>query len=331
MRKFLNLITLLMVMAAPCQAAYRIELLQVADISVFEESYAGIVEELARHGLIEGQNLSINRVIIDAGEDPSLWQKLGILGKIKKETGRIVNAKPDLVITMGTPPTKYGRKKIMDAGIPLVFSSVFNPVAAGSQGMQSTKEAFTGSSNYMDPRNVLEISRLAFPQMQTIGFVHSDDDNAVAFIDEVTAKAAEMGIKVLAQKVDKTESPVPAAQELLAAGADTLGIPVDAYYAIRDFKAARELAALARERRVPTVAFISGALKGSILYVSPDFKYVGALAGRQAAQILKDGKKPADLPILYQENLNIQVDIETAQSLGIELPIQILQLAKAVN
>ena len=92
--------------ALPCQGAgYRIEILQVGNVDAFDMAVTAAKAELAKNGLIEGQNLSINRTVIDADLDAGIWEKAKIFLKIKNQAARIASAKPDLVITVGTPAT----------------------------------------------------------------------------------------------------------------------------------------------------------------------------------------------------------------------------------
>ncbi len=105
MRKVLVIPLLVLFLICPCYA-YHVEVLQVSNIGPFDDAYRGFLEELGRNGIVEGQNLTVNRQIIDAAADANLWKKVGILLRIKSAASRIVDAKPDLVLTISTPATK---------------------------------------------------------------------------------------------------------------------------------------------------------------------------------------------------------------------------------
>jgi ABC-type uncharacterized transport system substrate-binding protein len=62
-----------------------------------------------------------------------------------------------------------------------------------------------------------------------------------------------------------------------------------------------------------------------------DFGNIGALSGRQSVKILKDGVMPEALPILQQQDLTIMVDTKVIQALNIQLPPEILRIAKPFN
>jgi len=333
MKRGLLFVMVFLVFGMPvcAQDSYRIEVLQVSKINPFDWAYEGFVEELERNGIVQGQNLVINRRIIDADADAGLWKKVGILMKIKGAVSDIIASKPDLVLTISSPATKYSKDKLIGAGIPVVFTAVAVPQAIGCASVSQAGPGFTGASLYLDPASAFKITKLALPNLTKMGIVHSDDDNAVAFAQEATAKAAALGITILSKEVGKSDSPVAAAQELIAQGAQAFGVPIDAYYALRDYQPTSQLLSLIEENKIPAVCYCHVGFSGAILYVGSEFKRIGALSGTQAAKILKEGAVPETLPILIQEELTILVDIEASKKVGIELPLEILQIAKEVT
>ena len=328
---FFVLVFLMSGMPVCAQDSYRIEVLQVSKINPFDWAYEGFVEELAKNGIVEGQNLVINRRIIDADADAGLWKKVGILMKIKGAVSDIVASNPDLVLTISSPATKYSKDKLISAGIPVVFTGVAVPQAIGCASVSQAGPGFTGASLYLDPTSAFKITRLALPELTKMGIVHSDDDNAVAFVQEATAKAATLGITILSKEVGKSDSPVAAARELIAQGAQAFGIPIDAYYALRNYQPSTELMSLIQPKKIPLVCYCHVGFSGAILYVGSEFKRIGALSGTQAVKILKEGSAPETLPILMQDDLSILVDLEVSNKMGIELPMEILQIAKEVT
>ena len=129
------------------QKTFTIDVLQVTHVEAFERVYQGFVQELKAAGLVEGQNLKINRRIIDFDiEKSNLWKKVGVLLEIRKTASKIVESRPDLVMTIATPATKYAKDRIIAAGIPLVFSAVIIPEAAGCKSLTVAGPGFTGSS-----------------------------------------------------------------------------------------------------------------------------------------------------------------------------------------
>lgn len=310
---------------------YHVEVLQVSKIDLFDRAYKGFVDELAASGIVEGKNLVINRRVVAADVDEAMWKRVYILYQIRKAADEIIKAKPDLVLTISTPATKYTRDKFLEAGIPVVFTAVANPVDVGCDTLDYSGREFTGSTLYVDPFVLLSLSKAAMPNLRKIGMVHSDDDNAVAFVQEAREKGGQLGISVISEQVEKSDAIAPAAMKLIGQGAEAFGVPLDSYYGLKNDKAGRELIELARDKKIPIFAFMNYNLKGGILYMGSDFTTIGAYSGKQAAQILKDGIQPKKVPILRQEELNLFSDAESANRLGIVLPDDLKKALKPVD
>lgn len=314
----------------PCNAAgtYQVEILQVGKIESFDECYQAILKGFHDNGLIQGSDFALRRTIIDADAEAGIWEKMKILMKIKKTSGEIVDRKPNLVITMGTPATKYSKDKIIRAGIPLVFTCVAIPELVGCASKTQAGTGFTGVSIYMDPKDVIRIAQLALPKMKKLGVIHSDDDNAIAYTQETKQKAATLGMEVVSKQVGISQRITPAAEDLVSQGIDAFFVPIDKYYGIRHFESSRDLLKISLSRKIPCISSVEGNVKGSLLYVAPNFSVIGRLTADQASKILKENVKPETLPVGRQTDLNILVDLEASKKLGIELPLQILQVAR---
>lgn len=314
------------------EKTYQIEVLQVTSIDPFDKAFKGFMSELARNGLVEGKNLKVNKRIVDFDvEKGGLWKKVGVLMSIKSHASEIVAAKPDLVLTIGTPATKYAKDKIISAGIPLVFTAVAYPKAAGCASLTEAGKGFTGSTLWMDVKGILQIMKLAFPDVKTVGIVHTDDENAVAAVEDVKKTAPTLGITSVSKEVNMKDSITPALEELRGKGAQAFIVPLDTYYGMRDYEPCHKLGDFSMKHKIPVVSFILLKVPGAVLYIGADFNNIGSYAGKQAVKILKEGARPESLPVMRQDELKILVDTKRMQALGINLPIQILQLAKPVE
>jgi len=316
----------------PCMAqekTFRIEILQVTDNDPFDLCYSGFIKELESNGLIEGQNLTINKRVIPFDvEKGGLWKKMGVLMQIRKEASKIVNEKPDLVLAVGTAATKYSKEKIIAAGIPLVFTAVAIPEAAGCKSLKVAGPGFTGATLYMDINDFLKILHLAFPDKKTYGIIHTEDDNALAQIAQLNAAGQSMGLTFLTKEVHRKDSLIPAAKELIGSGVEAFLLPIDTYYGMRNNEPCRELVEITLAPKIPLISMMHYPQPGASLYVGTDFAYVGSLAAQNIVKILKEGASPDHLPVLHQDDLSIMVDVDRLKKIDLELPLQILQLAK---
>lgn len=312
---------------------FRIEILQVTDIEPYQKAYDGFIDVLKTNELVEGKNLLVNRKIIDFDmEKAGLWNKVGVLMRIRDEASRIAELRPDLVLTIGTPATKYAKGTIIDAGIPVVFTAVAIPETAGCRSKTFAGQGFTGSTLYMNMHHALKIVRLAFPDIKRVGMIYSDDENGIAHMEEATQFGPEdAGLKFIAREVGKNDSIISAAQELEKSGAEAFAVPLDTYYALRKYEAAKDLKNFSLKSKIPIFSFALVKMPGAMMYVGSDFGTVGRLSGTQAVKIIKDGTRPENLPILRQEDLRILVDMNQLKELHYKLPMEILQIAQDVE
>lgn len=310
------------------QSSCHVEVLQVGNLEAFDDLYSSLVKRLEANGL---EQVRVNRTVIDADAEAGLWEKVKILYRIKHVTGDIIDKKPDLVVTIGTPATKYSKDKIISAGIPLVFSAVAIPELVGCATKTKAGRGFTGTTIYMDPSDIMQIMLLGLPNIKKIGIVHSDDENAIAYSEEARSKASQLGLEVITRQVKISESPENAAMELVNGGIDAFFAPIDSYYGLRDFGPTKKILELSFEHKIPAISSITGNIRGAILYIAPDFRVIGELTGDQVLKILKDKTDPESIPVNREKNLNVVVDLAALKKMGIELPLEVLQIARSIE
>jgi putative tryptophan/tyrosine transport system substrate-binding protein len=308
---------------------YRVEVLQITDFEELQLVYDGFLKELEKGGILRGRNLKVKRTIIDFDiENPSLVKRINVYLKILREASRIAKEKPDLVLTMGTPVTKYAKDKIIAAGIPLVFTALAFPAEVGCKSLTEAGPGFTGVTTHMNMKDALKIVKQAFPAIKTIGIVHSDDASSIAHVEEVKKEGLYLGITVISKKVGIKAEIVPALRELQKQGVQVFAVPPDPYYELRDHEKAGELIEFSKANKIQAFTLVIDKVPGAILYVGVDFDTIGTLSGKQSVKILKDGVKPETLPILQQQDLTVIVDAKVVQALNIQLPPEILRIAK---
>ena len=94
--------------------------------------------------------------------------------------------------------------------------------------------------------------------------------------------------------------------------------------------AATQVVAVAARYRLPTLFTAVQAVKaGGLISYASDHDENHRLQGRYAARILK-GEKPADLPVQQSTKTILSINLKTAKTLGITVPISLLGRADEV-
>jgi putative ABC transport system substrate-binding protein len=313
---------------------FKIEVLQVTDIEPYQQSLDGFMKTLRDSGLVAGENLLVNRVKVEFDiENGGLWDKFGVLLRLRQEAERITRVKPDLVLTIGSTATKYTRSILSDAQIPVVFTAVANPQDAGCTSLLDAGKGVTGATLYMDMADSMKMVNEIFPAIKKIGMIHTDDVNGIAHVENARGSAKNFGIEISSKLVDKSDSIIPSVKSLMeeGRGAQMFAVPLDTYYGLRNYEPTLDLSDFASEYNMPIITFAMVRVPGAILYIGADFGVVGNLSGLQALKILKAHKKPDVLPILRQQNPIVLIDPERVTALHMTLPDSILEKKSVRN
>ena len=71
--------------------------------------------------------------------------------------------------------------------------------------------------------------------------------------------------------------------------------------------------------------------RGGLATVGIDYYKLGYQTGKMALRILEDGENPAEMPIEYQEDINLIVNLDAAERMGVVLSPELLAEAEIVN
>jgi putative tryptophan/tyrosine transport system substrate-binding protein len=138
------------------------------------------------------------------------------------------------------------------------------------------------------------------------------------------ARTLGLSLHVLNASTDSDFDAVFASLAELRAGALVIG--VDAFFNSRSDR----LAALAARHAVPTVsAYQEFTAAGGLMSYGGSIVASSHQAGVYAGRILK-GEKPADLPVMQSTKVSLIINLRTAKTLGLNVPITLQAAADEV-
>ncbi|RRD41006.1 ABC transporter substrate-binding protein [Leptotrichia sp. OH3620_COT-345] len=226
--------------------------------------------------------------------------------------------KKDLVYTITTPTSQAAKNQIKD--IPIVIAAVTDPKGAGLEGVEN----ITGTSGAAPINENLELMKQVFPKVKKIGIIYnSSEQNSVSELNNLKKLAPEKGFQIL-------EKAITNGTELVAA-ANIISKQVDIYYAIQDNTISSyfpTLLDILNNAGIPVFATsdVYSDRGGLISQGTTDYD-LGYRAGEIAVEILKNGKKPANIPIETIKNLKIEINRKNMEMLKIKIPEEILKKA----
>jgi putative ABC transport system substrate-binding protein len=293
----------------------------------FSANLVGAVDSfkagLAKAGYHEGKNVKY----IDAGPIPEAEN-------LKKAAQDMLDARVDLIFSVGTPPTSTAFLLIKESqgkqgkSTPVVFWAILDPVAAGyAQSMQRPGGNLTGisvgtSGTPIDGRRLEWFKKIA-PQIKRVYFPHNPDDPLVVQgLKTVRESASVLGIELVSQPI-RTAAEAEAAAKSVPSDIDSIFILADRLVN------AQFNGELALKLRLPySSPTTNGTQMGALMSYSVEYPAIGEQASKIAHQILM-GANPGDIPIETPE-IFLSINLQTADALGLSIPNEILQQAQRV-
>ncbi|MDD5286413.1 MAG: ABC transporter substrate-binding protein [Desulfuromonadaceae bacterium] len=247
--------------------------------------------------------------------------------KLKSILAGLDSSQFDLFYTFGTMASQMALKKIKDK--PVIFNVVARPVEAEIAGSwESSGNNATGASNIVSMESAFKTLSLVM-SIRKLAFIYYEKDPAPKYQKrEIESVRKKFGFKMIDVQVHDEKAIQEALKKIVSAKVDAVMFPSDSFITAN----ANRIMKVLNQYRIPSVVIIPEMVKenGALISLGPDYYKLGELAGISALDVLK-GKKPAEIPIKRVQNLNITVNLKTADKLGINLPIQLLSLSTVIH
>jgi len=286
-----------------------------ADVQSWLAAFRG---GLAKLGWTEGSNLRIE--LRWGGADPD---------RIKTFAKELVDLRPDAILSVTTPVTGALIRETQT--IPIVIATVADPISSGFvTNLGRPGGNVTGFALYEPSMGGkwLEMLRRIAPGVTRVALLFNPTTSVPIkfYMTSIEAGAASFAVQASTAPVrakDEIEGVIAA----LAAnpGAGLIVMP-DLFNTInRDL-----IVAAAARYRVPAIYFFrSFANSGGLISYGPDFAPQYPQAAEYIDRILK-GEKPGDLPIQMPVNVPLIINLKTANALGLDVPLRLLNAADEV-
>ncbi len=226
----------------------------------------------------------------------------------------------DIVVGIATPTAQALANVFTDT--PVVFATVTDPESAGLTGLPNV----CGTSDMVPVKEQLRLIE-EVTDAKTLGMVYtSSEANGITLMEAMKAACEEAGVELVTASVSNSSEVMMAAQTIIDR--------VDAMYVSTDNTVISAISALSEvcsDNNVPLFSADTTSSFGTEVLLAGGFDYYqsGRLTGEVIKRIL-NGEKPEDIGTLYLENLEIYVNLDTADKLGIEIPADILESASYV-
>lgn len=278
--------------------------------SVFEDAYAGFVEEMKSLGYEDGTTMRL--VLRDAQLD---------IGTLNTIVATIAEERPTVVVPMTTMALQATIRRIKER--PVVFTLIASGVAAGA-GTSATDHLpnVTGNEVQGDWDGMVRVLRAAIPGVRKVGTLFAPGEaNSVFNRDQWRARLATEGIELVSAAADRPTEIPEAADALAAQG-------VQAITQISDVSSSSGFTSIVRSADrvgLPVFGFATSAVRdGATLALARDFRQTGIDGARLVDRVLK-GADPATIPFTETTKTVTVVNPDRMRRLGISLPPSLIE------
>jgi len=290
------------------------------------ERLAALRQSLSEAGYVEGASVAIEYHWVEGNYDRLAAQAVDFV--LAAQAMDFVRHRV-AVIFAGSLPAALAAK-VATATIPIVFVMGADPVKLGVvASLNRPGGNITGVTQFYGALGgkLLELIRELVPKASLIAVLtNPKNPNSEDHLADVRAAAQAMGQRILAFAASTQSEIEPAFARLARERADALLVADDPFFSTR----ARQIVVQANARTIPAIYYTREFtdVGGLISYGShaPDNYRV---AGAYIARILR-GAQPAELPIQQPTKFELVINLKTAKTLGLTVPLTLQAAADEV-
>jgi putative ABC transport system substrate-binding protein len=282
------------------------------------EDQAVVMQRLRELGHREGENLTVEPRSAEGHPE-----------RLPALAAELARSSPDLLIAgFGTLTAKAA--KAASATIPIVFTSVGDPVGSGIVASLNRPggnvTGFTSQASDIVGKRLQILDELIPGKRMIAVLLNPDTPFSELALQELkaAAAAAHQPIEVFrASTAEQVPAQIEAAASAGATGLITLEDPLL-------LSARRQIADVATRHRLPTVFgnrdFVAA---GGLVSYGVDRRHLYRRAADYVDKILR-GAKPENLPVEQPTQFELIINLKVAKTLGLEIPPTLLALADEV-
>ena len=286
--------------------AKHIGILQYVEFETLDVARKGFVDELAKEGYKEGDNIIIDYQ--NAQGDQSNLQTIS--EKLVKDN--------DLVLGIATPAAQA--LSTASKEVPVTFTAVTDPLSAKLvKSLKKPGGNVTGTTDLAPTKKRIELLKKVMPNLKKVGIMYTTNErNSEVQVKEAQKEFKKEGIEVITKGISSTND-VQDTTRALMSKTQVLYMPTDNLID----SSITLVTDLSKEMKIPVYAANADLVdKGALFSYGPDFEELGRQTARQAVRILK-GDKASEVPVESPENLTVKVNDKMAKLLGIDMsPIE---------
>lgn len=279
----------------------------------------GFHRRLTELGWVEGRN--VNFIRRWASGDPA---------RIRANVGEMAALVPDVILAQNTPMVAAVHKQV--ANLPVVFVQVSDPVGDGFVGTLARPGGnITGFTNTMSSLGGkwLELLRDAVPGLTRVGFLYNRTaapGGGAYYLEPFQSAAKVFGVDPVPLELRNADEIDAVIAGFAGAGGNGMVGNSDSFITLNRVR----IIAAANRFRLPTI-YSSAAYShsGGLMSYGADTEQQWQAAAGYVDRILR-GEKPGNLPVQLPAKFVLTINLKTAKTLGLDMPLLLQQRADEI-
>lgn len=292
----------------------KIGIVQIVEHPSLNTIRESCVTQLAKNGFKDGENVTIDYQ--NAQNDQT---------NLKTICQKFADNNYDLIIAIATPSAQAALGETKE--IPIVFSACTDPLGSGLvTNMEKPGQNITGTSDAVSAEKIMQLALRITPDIKTIGALYSSSEtNSIAVVNNLKDYAQKNGMTVVDATITNSSEAQQAASSL-AGKVDAIFSPIDNTIA----SAMPIVAQVANKAKIPVYVGADSMVKdGGLATYGINYTVLGQETANMVSEILK-GKKPGDIAVKSMTDMNIYLNKDTANAIGVKIPDDVMKEAAQV-
>ena len=302
----------------PVPKVYKVCITQIVTHSDLDNARRGFIDTMTEEGFKEAVN---TEYILKIAE--------GDIAVADSIADYFVSIKPDLIHSISTPSSQSVVAAARDTDIPIVFSTVTDPVSAGlipswTKGAPNV----TGVSNWADVTTQIRFILEICPEVKNLGVIYNPNEiNSVIQIEKLTREIAPELDLTIVEATALTSDDVQSAAISLIGKVDAVWIPTDNTV----FAAFDSLLQVTDKNDIPLFGSTTAMVEaGAVAGAGVDYYWIGKQCATMAARILRGEAAPSEITPEKCKYMLFAVNLQAADRMGIIIPQAAVDKAQLV-
>ncbi|MBR3935181.1 MAG: ABC transporter substrate-binding protein [Oscillospiraceae bacterium] len=294
----------------------KVGVIQFMQHASLDEAYQGFVDGLAEAGYVEGENLKID-----------FQNASGEVSNCQQICDVFANSGIDLALAIATPAAQSAVNVFQETDVPVFFTAVTDAVGAGLvDSNEAPGKNVTGTLDMPVIADQIAVIKDVLPDVQKLAILYtSSEPNSAIQADEAKLAAEALGMEVIIQ-TSSSSNDIPQVISSVVGSADAIYIPSDNAFA----SAMATVNHAAVENQIPVFCAVEAMIaEGGIATTAIDYYELGKQTAAQAVRVL-EGESASEIAVETQKECALVVNKTFAESVGVEVPAEIIEKAATV-